>query len=74
MAFAFIQAAVHRSILSRRIETMWEYQIAAGNAGWRLQFRFAVHAGWSRVPELWTFDMSEHDQSLAEAIATAAHR
>jgi len=28
--------------------------IAAGNAGWRLQFRFAVHAGWSRVPELWT--------------------
>jgi hypothetical protein len=29
-------------------------QIAAGNAGWRRQFRFAVHAGWSRVPELWT--------------------
>src|ERR1035438_4477583 len=29
-------------------------QIAAGNAGWRFQFRFAVHAGWSRVPELWT--------------------
>ena len=27
----------------------------AGNAGWRSQFRFAVHAGWSRVPELWTF-------------------
>ena len=32
----------------------WEYLIAAGNAGWRSQFRFAVHAGWSRVPELWT--------------------
>ena len=29
-------------------------KIAAGNAGWRSQFRFAVHAGWSRVPELWT--------------------
>ena len=27
---------------------------AAGNAGWPFQFRFAVHAGWSRVPELWT--------------------
>ena len=32
----------------------WVQQIAAGNAGWRLQFRFAVHAGWFRVPELWT--------------------
>jgi len=31
-----------------------EYQFAAGNAGWPVQFRFAVHAGWSRVPELWT--------------------
>jgi len=29
-------------------------QIAAANAGWRLQFRFAVHAFWSRVAELWT--------------------
>jgi hypothetical protein len=29
-------------------------QIAAGNAGWPVQFRFAVDAGWSRVPELWT--------------------
>ena len=29
-------------------------QITAGNAGWPVQFRFAVHAGWSRVPELWT--------------------
>jgi hypothetical protein len=27
----------------------------AGNAGWRSQFRFAVHAFWSRVPDLWTF-------------------
>jgi hypothetical protein len=32
----------------------WVQQIAAGNAGWRSQFRFAVHADWSRVPELWT--------------------
>jgi hypothetical protein len=32
----------------------WEYQIAAGNAGWPVQFRFAVHILWSRVPELWT--------------------
>ena len=35
-----------------------EYQIAAGNAGWRLQFSFAVHVLWSRVPELWTFAVS----------------
>ena len=27
-------------------------EFAAGNAGWPFQFRFAVHAGWSRVPEL----------------------
>jgi hypothetical protein len=32
----------------------WEYQIAAGNAGWPVQFRFAVHGFLSRVPELWT--------------------
>jgi hypothetical protein len=30
----------------------WEYQIAAGNAGWPVQFRFAVRVIWSRVPEL----------------------
>jgi hypothetical protein len=30
-------------------------QIAAGNAGWPLQFRFAVHVIWSRVLELWAF-------------------
>jgi hypothetical protein len=29
-------------------------QIAAGHAGWPVQFRFAVHVIWSRVPELWT--------------------
>ena len=34
-------------------------QIAAGNAGWRSQFRFAVHAFWSRVPELWTLDVED---------------
>src|ERR1035438_4445061 len=34
-------------------------KIAADNAGWPVQFRFAVHAGWSRVPELWTLDHSE---------------
>ena len=33
---------------------MWSNECAAGNAGWRLQFRFAVHVLWSRVPELWT--------------------
>jgi hypothetical protein len=27
-------------------------QIAAGNAGWRVQFRLAVLVNWSRVPEL----------------------
>lgn len=32
----------------------WVQQIAAGNAGWAVQFRFAVHVIWSRVPELWT--------------------
>jgi prepilin-type N-terminal cleavage/methylation domain-containing protein len=39
----------------------WKYQIAAGNAGWRLQFRFAVHVIWPRVPEL---DVRQHDASL----------
>jgi hypothetical protein len=29
-------------------------QVAASNAGWPFQFRFAVHGFWSRVPELWT--------------------
>ena len=28
--------------------------MATANPGWRLQFRCAVHAFWSRVPELWT--------------------
>ena len=31
-----------------------EYQITAGNAGWRSQFRFAVHVLWSRAPEFRT--------------------
>jgi hypothetical protein len=36
-------------------------KIAVGNAGWRFQFRFAVHGFWSRAPELWTFDLlTEH--------------
>ena len=34
------------------------YQIAAANAGWPAQFRFAVHVIWSRVPELWTLGRS----------------
>jgi len=34
------------------VAVLWPNQITAANAGWRLQFRFAVHAGWSRVPEL----------------------
>ena len=38
----------------------WEYQIAAGNAGWRSQFRFAVHVLWSRVPELWTLAINNN--------------
>jgi hypothetical protein len=28
------------------------YKIAAANAGWRLQFRFAVDTGWSGMAEL----------------------
>jgi len=28
------------------------FNLPAGNAGWPFQFRFAVHTGWSRVPEL----------------------
>ena len=28
------------------------------------QFRFAVHAGWSRVPELWTLDPIAHHAAL----------
>ena len=27
-------------------------EIATGNAGWPVQFRFAVHVNWSRAPEL----------------------
>jgi len=34
-------------------------KIAAGNAGWPFQLRFAVHAGWSRVPEIWMFLRAE---------------
>jgi hypothetical protein len=30
----------------------------AGNAGWRFQFRFAVHVLWSRVPELGSFGVT----------------
>ena len=37
-------------------------QIAAGNAGRRLQFRFAVHDFLSRVPELWTLAKCAHDE------------
>jgi len=32
----------------------WEYQIAAGNAGWRLPFRCRGLRHQPRVPELWT--------------------
>ena len=44
---------------SRVIRCHDAYQIAAGNAGWRFQFRFAVHAGWSRVPEHKTLGITE---------------
>jgi len=36
-----------------RVQQSTAQQIAAGNAGWRPQFRFAVRVLWSRVPELW---------------------
>ncbi len=36
----------------RLLVSWYEYQIAAGNAGWPVQFRFAVHVILSRVPEL----------------------
>jgi hypothetical protein len=56
-------------------------QIAAGNAGWAFQFRFAVHAGWSRVPELWTLGAVAVRASLAipvvalgVALLTGCHR
>jgi hypothetical protein len=34
----------------------WEYQIAAGNAGWPVQFRYRGGRHPPRVPELWTLD------------------
>ena len=41
-------------------------QIAARNAGWPSQFRFAVHVIWSRVPELWTLGGGRLGDGLAE--------
>jgi hypothetical protein len=35
-------------------------QIAAGNAGWRSQFRSTFHAGWPRVPELWVLGVNTY--------------
>jgi hypothetical protein len=40
-------------------DRLFTQPLAAGKAGWRFQFRFAVHAGWSRVPELWTLGPQE---------------
>ena len=36
----------------RTFPTMTANKIAAGNAGWPFQFRFAVHDFWPHVPEL----------------------
>ena len=49
-----IQTMIFGSYIDLGYEIDDAEQIAAGNAGWPVQFRFAVHAGWSRVPELWT--------------------
>jgi hypothetical protein len=49
-------------------------QIAAGNAGWPFQFRFAVHAGWSRVPELWTLDHYESQLSISLGASSLGRR
>jgi len=48
------------TILSILHENEEAEQIAAGNAGWPSQFRFAVHVIWSRVPELWTLRASNY--------------
>jgi hypothetical protein len=49
-------------------DRLFTQPLAAGNAGWRLQFRFAVHAGWSRVPELWTLDGSASVKTLLKVL------
>ena len=42
----------------------WSYEpldaepVARAHPGWRLQFRFAVHAGWPRMPEFWTLGLA----------------
>jgi hypothetical protein len=50
-----------------------EFQIAAGNAGWRSHFRFAVHVGWSRVPELWTLGKDESAKSQDENLGVCIY-
>jgi len=50
-AFAFIPLHYFTELMSKHAPN----KIAAGNAGWLVQFRFAAHVLWSRVPELWTF-------------------
>ena len=50
-------------------------QIAAGNAGWPVQFRFAVHADWSRVPELWTLGgITLYENTTLHSFRTSAGR
>ncbi len=49
-------------------------QIAPGNAGWPVQFRFAVHVIWSRVPELWTFGMSYGSVLYRKTVRRASRR
>src|SRR5258705_28779 len=52
----------------------WEYQIAAGNAGWRSQFRFAVHVIWSRVPDLWSLGRFAHHENISIQMDVGEHR
>src|SRR5208282_2133343 len=57
-----------RGLVLRGLHRYEVEQIAAGNAGWPVQFRFAVHIVWSRVPELWSLDrMKTHIISLLAA-------
>jgi hypothetical protein len=52
-------------------------QIAAGNAGWRLQFRFAVHDFWPRAPELWAlaaYEIADTWQNDRRRMVSDCHR
>jgi hypothetical protein len=55
-----------------RYDDLLPNKIAAGNAGWPVQFRVAVDAGWSRVPELWTLGGIERMKKYFKIMSVVA--